>query len=125
TRTRIRANHVSRAVRPPAPPIGLLQGRCSHVGVRSFYLDEPEGSGRPAASPHQSPHAAMGGPWRPDHPVRRRAIPGRREEAKLMRTAAWYGDLPLDLDFPETWDLTMLRPPTLRPLAEAAIAQAI
>jgi len=42
-----------------------------------------------------------------------------------MRTAAWYGDRPLDLPFPEDWDVRVLGPSTPAPLCAAAIRQAI
>ncbi len=42
-----------------------------------------------------------------------------------MRTAAWYGDLPLDLRFPQEWDVNMLTPRTPAPLSGRAITEAL
>jgi lactate racemase len=45
-------------------------------------------------------------------------------EAEL-RTAAWYGDRPLTLAFPEDWRLRILAPQTPPPLPEEEIAEAL
>ncbi|MGH9773805.1 MAG: lactate racemase domain-containing protein [Candidatus Acidiferrales bacterium] len=39
-----------------------------------------------------------------------------------MRTAAWYGDLPLDLAFPKDWDVTFHWPKTPPPLSDEKIS---
>jgi nickel-dependent lactate racemase len=42
-----------------------------------------------------------------------------------LRTAAWYGDRPLNLSFPNDWRVTTLRPDTPAPLSDAAIVEAL
>lgn len=43
----------------------------------------------------------------------------------VLRTAAWYGDAPLPLRFPDAWDVSVLWPRTPPPLGDAAIAEAV
>ncbi len=40
-----------------------------------------------------------------------------------LRTAAWYGDRPLDLSFPPEWNVTVLSPETPPPMSDAQIAE--
>jgi nickel-dependent lactate racemase len=42
-----------------------------------------------------------------------------------LRTAAWYGDAPLALEFPPEWEVTVHWPRTPPPLSDGAIRQAI
>jgi nickel-dependent lactate racemase len=44
---------------------------------------------------------------------------------RYLRTAAWYGDRPLFLDFPEHWDVTILWPRTPPPLTKEQIIAAL
>lgn len=44
---------------------------------------------------------------------------------RRLRTAVWYGDLPLDLEFPAEWDVTFFWPSTPPPLTEEQIAAAL
>src|SRR6266700_7977235 len=43
----------------------------------------------------------------------------------LLRTAAWYGDRPLTLDFPDDWDVRVAWPNTPPPLSDGQIAAAL
>src|SRR3954470_21565190 len=45
--------------------------------------------------------------------------------ASQLRTAAWYGDLPLDLDLPENWDVTWHWPQFAPPLSNREIVEAL
>jgi lactate racemase len=42
-----------------------------------------------------------------------------------LRTAAWHGDRPLKLTFPDDWRVTTLWPDTAEPLSDAAIVDAL
>lgn len=44
---------------------------------------------------------------------------------RQLRTAAWYGDEPLLVDFPDTWDVTAHWPGTPPPLRDEQIVQAL
>jgi lactate racemase len=43
----------------------------------------------------------------------------------VLRTAAWYGDRRLELEFPSTWDVTVLWPHTEDPLSDEQIQEAL
>ncbi len=40
---------------------------------------------------------------------------------RVLRTAAWYGDLPINLEFPSEWDVQILWPSTPPPLTDEQI----
>src|SRR5207244_12673839 len=42
-----------------------------------------------------------------------------------LRTGAWYGDVPLELDFPESWDVKTHWPVTPPPLLPAQLAERV
>jgi lactate racemase len=42
-----------------------------------------------------------------------------------LRTAAWYGDLPLELPLPDDWEVAVLGPHTPPPLTDEALAESI
>ncbi|MBI3668911.1 MAG: DUF2088 domain-containing protein [Acidobacteria bacterium] len=42
-----------------------------------------------------------------------------------LRTAAWYGDAPLDLEFPENWDVAWAWPDTPPPLEDSQIRECL
>jgi lactate racemase len=50
---------------------------------------------------------------------------GLRPAAPALRTAAWYGDLPLELVFPEDWNVVVHEPDLPPPLDRTEIAAAI
>ncbi len=51
---------------------------------------------------------------------------GQRAPSEVeMRTAAWYGDHLVRLEFPPEWDVTVLRPHTPPPITETQIIEAL
>ena len=54
----------------------------------------------------------------------RAARPGRPQEIEL-RSAAWYGDVPLRVSFPAHWRVAVLWPNTPPPVSEHEIAEAL
>lgn len=44
---------------------------------------------------------------------------------RVLRTGAWYGDVPVALDFPERWKVTTHWPQTPPPLSEARIRESL
>lgn len=47
------------------------------------------------------------------------------EAERHLRTGVWHGDLPLQLDFPQGWDVRFLWPRTPPPLADQQIREAL